>query len=131
MLYNGKTYCQKAPLIITWQYVLLKSLNPLYHLDHLQKVLLHRTLIKQKGFLYEIFHCNNINKFGGILFLHAVRGNPPSRATGRVGAVGHIHLTWIIVTFDHQYHMREDQWWLEQLQYSEIYTYIWKGEIFQ
>ena len=28
--------------------------------------------------------------------VHAVQGNPPSTATGRVGAVGHIHLICII-----------------------------------
>lgn len=28
--------------------------------------------------------------------LHAVHGNPPSIATGRVGALGHIHLICII-----------------------------------
>lgn len=40
----------------------------------------------QDGYLKQCMH------FVQQVVLHAVQGNPPNSATGRVGAVGHIHL---------------------------------------
>lgn len=98
-------YHQLVLLTTSLQYVLLKHLNPPNLPGHHLKALPHQTLMKIEEAVYVISISTKTLKKMTILIkyssialtrkdqsiLHAVHGNPPSIATGRVGAVGQIH----------------------------------------
>lgn len=81
----------------------------------------------------------------GTSFLHAVQGNPPNRATGRVGAVGHIHLICIMIFINHKKEKHETKITpiyllsatlhhhtsVKTKQLEGLYAYVWKRKIFQ
>ena len=61
--------------------------------------------------------------------LHAAQGNPPSTVTGRVGAVGHIHLICKKVTFLNGVFLTKGK--KEKQKEINNNAYIWKRKIVQ
>lgn len=99
-------YRQLVRQTTSWLHVLLKHLNPPSLQCHLLRTLQHQTL-RMKDRLA----CCSVQKkkqdremsssvcgwlvISELIFLHAVQANWPSNVTGRVGAVGQIHFTWM------------------------------------